>query len=106
MATFTPKGFLKHDDYMSPRYVWEDIKKYIPNDKVIWECFYGDGQSGKDLEDMGYEVIHEPIDFFENNKGDILVSNPPFSKKKQVYSRLKEIGKPFIMISSSSTLNI
>lgn len=105
MAGFHTKTFLKHDDYMTPKYAWEDIKKYIPKDKVIWECFYGDGASGKMLKDMGYNVIHEPIDFFKEDKGDILVSNPPFSKKKEVLKRLKELGKPFIMIMPSSTIN-
>jgi len=105
MAVFHTKTFLKHDDYMSPKYVWENIKDYIPNDKILWECFYGDGESGNDLKDLGYDVIHEPIDFFENNKGDMLISNPPFSKKKEVFTRLKELDKPFIMICPSSMLN-
>ena len=54
---------------------------------------------------MGLNVIHEEIDFFENDKGDIIVSNPPFSKKKEVFTRLKELNKPFIMICPSSMLN-
>ena len=90
---------------MTPRYAWEWIKEYVPQDKIIWEAFYGDGESGKDLESLGFNVIHEPIDFFENNKGDIIVSNIPFSKKKIVLSRLKRLGKPFIIISPSSMMN-
>ena len=105
MSVFHSKTFLKHDDYMTPKYVWENIKDYIPNDKIIWECFYGDGESGNDLKDLGYDVIHEPIDFFENNKGDILISNPPFSKKKEVFTRLKELDKPFIIICPASMIN-
>lgn len=105
MDGFHTKTFLKHDDYMTPKYAWEDIKKYIPKDKVIWECFYGDGASGKMLKDMGFNVIHEPIDFFKTDMGEILVSNPPFSKKKEVLTRLKELGKPFIMIMPSSAIN-
>tara|TARA_R100000278_G_C5440122_1_gene153371 strand:- start:249 stop:746 length:498 start_codon:yes stop_codon:yes gene_type:complete len=105
MAGFHTKTFIEHDDYMTPKYVWENIKDYIPNNKLIWECFYGDGESGKHLKDLGYDIIHEPIDFFDNNKGDILISNPPFSKKKEVFTRLKELNKPFIMICPSSMLN-
>ena len=62
MAGFHTKTFLKHDDYMTPRYAWEDIKEYIPSDKVIWEAFYGDGTSGTILEDLGFNVIHQEID--------------------------------------------
>lgn len=105
MAGFHTKTFLKHDDYMTPKSAWDNIKNYIPKDKVIWECFYGDGDSGKYLKELGYNVIHEPVDFFKTDMGEILVSNPPFSKKKQVLTRLKELGKPFIMIMPSSSIN-
>ena len=105
MAGFHTKTFLKHDDYMTPFYAWDNIKQYIPKDKVIWECFYGDGTSGEHLKKLGFKVIHEKIDFFKNNRGDILVSNMPFSKKKEVFTRLLELDKPFIMICPSSTIN-
>ncbi len=96
--------FTKHDDYMTPAHVWKDIDQYIPKDKTIWECFYGDGNSGKHLEQLGYKVIHDKIDFFKEDHGDVLISNPPFSMKKQAFTRLKELGKPFIMISPSNMI--
>ncbi len=105
MAGFATKTFEKHDDYMTPKYAWENIKGYIPKDKTLWEAFYGDGTSGTFLKEMGYDTIHEDIDFFENNKGDIVVSNPPFSLSKEVLTRLKEINKPFILIMPSSKIN-
>jgi len=105
MATFTNKTFEKHDDYMTPKSAWEDIKDYIPKDKVIWEAFYGDGNSGKHLEALGFEVIHKDVDFFENDLGDIVVSNPPFSKSKEVLERLVKLDKPFILIMPSSKIN-
>ncbi len=105
MATFNHKDFIKHDDYMTPKYAWENIKQFIPEDKVIWEAFYGDGKGGTFLEEMGFNVIHEPIDFFEEDKGDIIVSNPPFSKSKEVMNRLYELDKPFIIIFPSSKIN-
>ena len=104
MAGYETQIFSKHDDYMTPKSAWENIKHLIPKDKVIWECFYGDGTSGQNLRDLGFNVIHEPIDFFENNKGEILLSNPPFSLKKEVFTRLIELDKPFIMISSQQLL--
>lgn len=105
MAGFHTKTFIKHDDYMTPKYAWENIQEYIPKDKVIWEAFYGDGASGKYLQELGYNVIHEPIDFFESDKGDIIVTNPPFSKSKEVLVRLKELNKPFVVIFPSSKIN-
>ena len=105
MAGFHTKTFLKHDDYMTPQYAWENIQHLIPKDKLIWEAFYGDGKSGTYLQDLGFNVIHEPVDFFENNLGDVVVSNPPFSKSKEVLTRLKQLEKPFILILPSSKIN-
>ena len=49
-------------------------------------------------------MIHENIDFFENNKGEIVVSNPPFTKIPAILERLKELDKPFILIMPSSKI--
>ena len=95
----------KHDDYMTPKSAWLSIKDYIPLNKVIWEAFYGDGQSGNYLQEIGFEVIHNDIDFFKEDRGDIIVSNPPFSKKKKVLQRLKHLDKPFIIICPISMIN-
>ena len=102
MAGFHTKTFQKHDDYMTPRYAWENIAHLIPKDKVVWEAFYGDGKSGEYLRELGFEVIHEEIDFFTENRGDLIVSNPPFSKSKEVLARLVELNKPFIVILPAS----
>ncbi len=105
MALFHTKSFLKYDDYMTPKYAWESIQEYIPKDKIIWEAFYGDSKSGDYLKELGFETIHEPVDFFENDLGDIIVSNPPFSKSKEIMKRLLVIDKPFILIFPSSKIN-
>lgn len=107
MATFHTKSFLKHDDYMTPKYAWENIAHLIPKDKIIWEAFYGDGKSGTYLQELGFNVFHEPIDFFKEQpkEWDILISNPPFSKSKEVMAHLQELDKPFIIIMPSSKIN-
>jgi hypothetical protein len=105
MANFHTKTFLKYDDYMTPKSAWESIKQYIPNDKTIWEPFYGDGKSGVYLSELGFNVIHNDNDFFENNEGDIIISNPPFSDYKRILQRLILLDKPFILILPSSKIN-
>lgn len=105
MAGFHTKTFLKYDDYMTPKSAWFNIKDYIPKNKVIWESFYGDGKSGIYLEELGFNVIHKEVDFFKENLGDIIISNPPYTIKKEIFTRLKDLGKPFIMICPSSMIN-
>jgi len=61
-----------HDDYITPKSAWTDIQKYIPK-KKIWEAFYGDGKSGTYLKEMGFDVIHEPIDFLKIIKEKLLI---------------------------------
>ena len=103
-----PTTFIKHDDYMTPKYAWENILHLIPKDKVIWEAFYGDGKSGTHLTELGFNVIHEPIDFFNDEtlpEYDLLISNPPFSQSKNIMKRLLELDKPFILIMPSQKIN-
>jgi hypothetical protein len=105
MASFNTKTFLKHDDYMTPKSAWENIKHLIPRDKIIWEAFYGDGKSGSYLTELGFNVIHNEEDFFTSNYGDVIVSNPPFTKVPEILKRLVELDKPFILIMPSSKIN-
>ena len=108
MARFHSKAFIKHDDYMTPKYAWENIAHLIPKDKIIWEAFFGDGASGTHLRELGFNTIHEPIDFFDDEtlpEYDILISNPPFSKSKLIMDRLRELDKPFILIMPSPKIN-
>lgn len=104
MAGFATKTFEVYDDYMTPKSAWESILPYIPSDKIVWEAFYGNGMSGKYLKELGLQVIHEHIDFFEHDLGDLVVSNPPFSLKKEVLTRLVALDKPFILLMPAATI--
>jgi len=107
MAGFSTKTFMKHDDYCTPDSAWDAIRHLIPPDSIIWEPFYCDGKSGTYIESMGFKTIHKKEDFFtyEPEEYTLSLSNPPFSAKKEVFTRLKKLGKPFIMICPSSMIN-
>ena len=93
------------DNYITNKEDWEKIKEYIPKDKVIWSPFYCDGKQKEYFKDMGFDIIHEDKDFFSYTpEYDIMIDNPPFSKKKEILTRIKEIDKPFILIIPSVML--
>ena len=101
------------DEYNTPKILWENVKEYLPasktDNKIIWEAFYGNGESGKILSNLGCTVIQSNVDFFEDNshiidRCDMIVSNIPFSKKKEILTKLKEIDKPFMIIMPASTM--
>ena len=90
MAVFQTKTLTKHDDHMTPKYVREWIEYVIPKDKVIWEAFYGNGDSGAILTNLDVNVIHEEIALCTNHEGDVIVSNPPFSEEIS-YGAIKRV---------------
>jgi len=101
-------SFLKDkdsDNYMTNKIEWLRIKDFIPNDKKIWSPFYGDGKQKEYFKEMGFDIIHDDEDFFEINRGEIVIDNLPFSKKKEILIRLKELEKPFIIICPSMMLS-
>ncbi len=95
------------DNYITLKKEWERIKQYIPLQSKIWSPFYCDGKQKEYFKDMGFDIIHIDKDFFtyEPENFDIIIDNPPFSIKKEILYRLKEINKPFILICPSMMLS-
>jgi|TARA_Y100000033_G_C2685275_1_gene81077 hypothetical protein len=92
------------DNYSTDKKGWEIIKDYIPKDKKIWSPFYCDGKQKEYFKEMGFDIIHQDEDFFQNNHGEVIIDNAPFSKMKDICIRLKELDKPFILIGFSKIM--
>jgi transposase len=103
MATYFQYQPKNYDNFKTPIEVWDNIKHLIPKDKKIWCPFWFEGEHT--LKELGYDIIHENEDFFKNNKGDLIIDNPPFGIKKKVLEYCLKIDKPFILIMPSSTIN-
>ena len=96
------------NEYFTPDEVWNLILPYIPKSNTIYDPFYGDGRSGDYIRSQGYTVIHENEDCYDNYAKydfDLILSNPPFSTKKQVFQWLFALNKPFIMLVPLATLS-
>ena len=59
----------------------------------------------------GFKVVYSHIDLgqdfyvYEPNKWDVLVSNPPFSKKRLIFERALSFDKPFALLMTNTWLN-
>ena len=102
----------KNDECYTPRYVVEAILPYVPKNKIIW-CPFDKEESFfvKVLTENGYNVVFSHIDHgedfftFEPPHWDIMVSNPPFSNKRQFFERAFQLGKPFMLLMTAQWLN-
>tara|TARA_R110002124_G_scaffold89504_1_gene228742 strand:- start:379 stop:858 length:480 start_codon:yes stop_codon:yes gene_type:complete len=94
------------DNYSTDKIGWESIQQYIPKDTKIWCPFYCDGKQKQYLNELGYkDVIHKDEDFFKNDyPNTTILDNPPFSKFKEICTRLKILDRPFILIGFSKII--
>lgn len=101
-----------NDERYTPPILVKPILEYIKPKAVIWCPFdTEDSEFTILLSEAGHEVIYGHIqqgkDFFqyEPTKYDYVISNPPFSKKKEVLERLYKLEKPFAMLMNIECLN-
>ena len=94
-----------NDEFYTPRYAVKPITKYIKPNSTIW-CPFDTEQSlfVQEFQKVGHKVIYthidNGIDFFTTPTPicDYIISNPPYSMKGEVLSRLFDIGIPFAML--------
>jgi len=57
--------------------------------------------------DIKYGHIDTGQDFFNYDYGnyDVVISNPPFSKKKIIYEKLLKLDKPFALLGNAMQIN-
>ena len=88
------------DNYTTDEWCWELIRDIIPKNKIIWSPFFNEGKMKEYFNNMDFDIIHEDKDFFSYTpQYDLLIDNPPFSKFPEVCDRLKDLDKPFILLS-------
>lgn len=100
------------DECYTPFYAVAPLLKYINKEKIIWTPFDEEWSAYYlTFKENGYKVIRsslvDGLDFFEyepNEKYDVIISNPPFSKKDEVLERLDRLGKPFAILLPMNSL--
>jgi len=101
-----------NDECYTPAYGVQPILEFIPPSAVVWCPF--------DTEDSEYvkqisknnRVIRSHIaegkDFYHyepTEEWDMIVSNPPFTNKRGIFTRALSFNKPFALLMSNDWLN-
>ena len=97
------------DEWYTPDYAVYPIIKYIPKGSIVW-CPFDTKESNfvKILNKEGYKVINTHIDngedFFSIDipNCDYIISNPPYSIRNDILTKLFEINKPFAMLMNTN----
>lgn len=100
------------DEWYTPASAIEPIIKYIPVGSIVW-CPFDTHESNfvKLLQERGYTVEYSHIDtpdedFFnyEPFEWDIIVSNPPYSIRNDILTRVFGFNKPFALLMNTNGL--
>lgn len=102
----------KNDECFTPRDVVEAILPYLPKDLTYW-CPFDDENSNfvKVLKENHYRVTYSHIDYgmdffkYEPEHWDAIISNPPFTNKKEIFKRALSFNKPFALLMTMTWLN-
>jgi hypothetical protein len=101
------------DDFQTPPSAVKPLLKYIPKDMKILEPSQGKGYIVNYMKSLGYNITGKDIkngyDFLNPNSTkdiefDMVLTNPPYSKRYEFLKRAYEIGKPFSYLMPLTTL--
>lgn len=96
-----------NDEYYTPNVAVEMIIPFIPEHiRTIWECTaIKESRIVEVLRSNGYKVISSHIDAGSDfltyepvEDYDIIITNPPYSKKDEFLRRAYELKKPFMFL--------
>ncbi len=104
----------KNDECYTKRYAVEPLLPYLEQfrDKIIWCPFdKDDSEFVKVFQENGFNVVYSHIDYgqnfflYEPDAWDVLISNPPFTNKTQIFERALSFKKPFALLMNILWLN-
>lgn len=103
-----------NDECYTERYAVEPLLLYLEKfrGKTIW-CPFDTEESEfvKVFQENGFKVVYSHISYgqdyfnYEPEDWDVMVSNPPFSGKRQIFERALSFYKPFCLLMTLAWLN-
>jgi hypothetical protein len=103
----------RNDECYTPDYGVAPIVSFVPRGSIVWCPFDKETSAFVRLfRAAGHTVLHSHIDegkdFFTyepSERWDVIVSNPPFQKKREVFERALSFNKPVALLMSNTWLN-
>ena len=105
----------RSDEFFTPKYALKPLLPFLKKEWMIWECAWGGGDLATHLKKEGFVNLigNKDIDFLNDFSDvtetlrlnvDIVITNPPYSKKDEFLKRAYELGKPFAFLMPLTTL--
>ena len=98
------------DEIYTPKYALNPLLPYLKKNWIIRDCAWGKGHLAKNIAESGFNCVgNESKDFFNLKKEDlweedILITNPPYSKKDEFLKKAYELDKPFAFLMPLTAL--
>ncbi len=105
----TVRDMAKNDEIWTPMEAVLPLDPYLPEKPhVIWEMCPGNGRLIHHLEMLGYFATSIDEDSLTNEliTYDVVVTNPPWSKKHLFLERCINLNKPFALLLPVRTLGV
>ena len=105
----TVRDMATNDEIWTPLEAVWPLLPHLPKEAIIWEMCPGAGKLVKYLRHEGWIVINKKIDSLVQlpyQPFNIIVTNPPWSKKHLFIQRCVELQKPFGLLLPVRTLGV
>lgn len=99
--------FNKNDDWETPIEYLQLLTPFLSKKITIYDPFYFNGKIKEKWELLGYKCIHRNENFYDvpKLKNVIIVSNPPYHNKNEMFNRLFIWETPFILLMPITTIS-
>lgn len=100
-----------YDEIWTPNEALDFILPFIPNQWMLWDCAYGNGNlvnllTERDRLVTWFACNHDFINDPPAEGWDCILTNPPYSKKIQFIERCMELNKPWVLLLPVTTLGV
>lgn len=96
------------DECYTPKEAIIPLLKYLDKSKIYFECTSGKSNNIVEfMKEQGFKILSSVnLDFLEDElpEFDIVLTNPPYSKKDKFIERCYELNKPFALLLPVSSL--